>query len=161
MKNGNLLKHKVIWFFSLFYINNKWKKEPPRTGFMEGSCSFFFVFHWLQWLLRLHHGKGRAAFRILWKHFQSHSLGMKVQVQLSIENGTRSNMLQIPSDISSRSTQRPSEERLHRTLPEELRSIRHLPTHPSFLLGGGGGTQAKLQTVKATKEVLKGAHTGC
>lgn len=70
-------------------------------------------------------------------------------------------MLQVPSDISSRLTQRPSEERVHRTLTEERRSIRHLPTHPSFRLGGGGGAEAKLQTGKAKKEVLKGAHTGC
>lgn len=70
-------------------------------------------------------------------------------------------MLQIPSDISSRLTQRPSGGRVHRTLPEELRSIRHLPTHPSFRLGGGGGTEAQLQTGKAKTEVLKGAQTGC
>lgn len=153
----------------MFYTNNKWKKGPLRIGFTQASHSFSAP-RWLELLLRLQHGKWCAAFRLLWKHFQSRSFEMKVQVQLSIEKGTGSNRLKLPCDISPHLTPRPSAEQAHRTLPEELRSSRQYSLvppclHTHFSAGVGVGGQRKVinrqDWNKCFHGVILGVKTPC
>lgn len=139
-----LLKNKVIWFCFCFCSTQaiKGKKAPLRIGFTEASHPFS-VPGLLEVPLSLQCGKRCAAFLILWKHFQSPSFGMKVQVQLSIEKDTRSNMLKLPGDISSHLTPHPSKERVG-TLPKELRRSRSyklfcLSNYSSYSWGWGRG----------------------
>lgn len=88
---------------------------------------------------------------------------MKVQVQLSIEKGTKNNMLKLRGDISSHLTLCSSEKRAHRTLPKELRHIRQLQVAVLaytffFSQGWTGGFKQSFKQARLKKDVLKGSH---
>lgn len=116
-KEQRQLLKKVIYIYIytyayiciLFYTNNK-KKNPLRIGLLgKAAPSSLFVvdagdfFRWC------------AAFHIPWKHSQSYAFEMEVQVQLSIEKGTGSNMLKLLRDISSPLTPCPQRSHVENT----------------------------------------------
>lgn len=84
----------------LFYTDNKWRKGPLRTVFLEVS-SVSSVSHCCEYLLRWQHENRCVALPIMWKHSQVCSSEMRVHIQLSIEKGTGSNMLKLFGDPST------------------------------------------------------------
>lgn len=148
-----LLKHNVIWFFCSTQTTNE-RKEPLRIGFMV-SCSFS-VPRRLELLLRLQH-KWVCCILYSAKTFPKFIFEMKVQVQLSMKKGTRNNMLKFFGNSSLHLTPCPSEERAHKTLPEELRHIRWLQVglpltkHSPFSWVGGWGVKQSYKQARLKK----------
>lgn len=120
---------------------------------------FYPLLPWVTTLIATQEGVCCIAHSV--KTFPKPFLWNESTSSIKHRKGTGSNVLKIPSDISSHLTQHTSEEQEHRILSEELRIIRQLqvglplPTHSSFSWDGGWKVKAKLLTGKTEKRCFK------
>lgn len=110
-----LLKHKVIWFFCFTQTINE--KKSLRVLNSWGRPQLFCPsLTWVTTLIATQEGVCCIAHSV--KTFPKPFLWNESTSSIKHRKGTGSNMLKIPSDISSHLTQCTSEEQEHRILSE-------------------------------------------